>query len=188
MARPKSSDFMQNFKFALIETPNGTQQPAFFDREDLVPGQPGLIGCKSISIPEVTSDPLSLVEGTEMFAHHINTGRASTGECMITAGVIPFGSVGLYSWMHRAIYGKGVPRKNFTVVHFDNHAVNRLGARKYILEGCIPISYRLASDLDATDDEVSVEEITLAVHRVLLELPRFEANEEELSDPSTFDF
>ena len=177
MARPENSDFMQSFSFALIETPHNSSPAAFFDREDLVPGRPGLIGCKSISIPEITSEPLSLVEGTEMFEHHINTGRASTGDCVITAGVIPFGSVGLYSWMHRAIYGIGVYRKDFVIVHFDRARFNLLGARKYILEGCIPTSYRLAADLDSEDDAVSLEEITLAVHRVKLEIPRLQTIE-----------
>jgi phage tail-like protein len=184
MARPVNSDFMQNFKFALIEIPEGTEQLAFFDRDDLAAGKPGMIGCKSISLPEISTEPHSIIEGTGMFEHHINSGRASTGECVITLGVIPLKSVGLYSWIHRAIYGFGVPRKNFAVVHFGGDVqLNALGARKYTLEGCIPTSYKIASDLDATDDEVSLEEITLAVHRVLLEIPNT-----ILSLDSTFDF
>ena len=185
MVRPKHTDFLQSFKFALIEIPGDpNEQTAFFDREGLIAGRPGMIGCKSISIPEITSEPFSFREGTEMFEHHINAGHATTGTCVITLAVIPFGGVGLYSWMHRAIYGKGSPRKNFVVVHLSNPASDftaGLGARKYALDGCIPTSYKLASDFDGSSDEISLEEITLAVHRVKLEIPRDKRAEEEVA-------
>lgn len=174
MARPRSTDFLQNHKFAIVEIPHDpTERSAFFDREGIIAAGSAMVGCKSITIPETTVDTLEINEGTEMFSHHVNTGRARTGECIISFAVIPAGSVGLYSWIHRAIYGIGSPRKDFAVYHFANTRVgpDTVASRIYFLEGCVPTAYKPSSDLDGEDDAVSLEEITFHCHRVKLELP-----------------
>lgn len=194
MVRPRSTDFLQNHKFALVEIPAGKEREAFFDRTGNFSSGSALIGCKSISIPEITVEPLELVEGTEMFTHHINTGRASTGDVVITLGVDPNGSVGLYSWIHRAIYGLGSTRKDFDVHHFRNTTIDptTLGIRIYRLEGCIPVAYKLASDLDSEDDAISLEEITLHPHRIKLETNTADLSavndESAINDAALFEF
>jgi len=174
MARARVTDFLQNHKFALVEIVRGVgEREAFGGRPEISSGSQ-VIGCQSITIPEISSEPLELNEGTEMFAHHINTGRAIVGEVVISLAVIPFASVGLYSWMHRALYGLGNPRKDFKIIHYlggEADFAGSEGGKIYILEGCIPTSYKLTSDLSGEDDAVSLETITIQPHRIKLQLP-----------------
>jgi len=168
MARPKSTDPLQNFRFALTEVSvNPNERPTFF------PESGSLVSFQSISIPEVTIESLSFIEGTEMFSHHVNVGRAETGSVTVTKAVIPGKSVDFYSWIHRAIFGLGSPRKNFDVHHFPHGEVARdaVGAVIYRLEGCIPETFRPSTDLAGDEDGISVEELTFHCHRVILRLP-----------------
>ena len=173
MARARATDYLQTHRFALVEaTPGDASEGAVFSsRRGRYKGQ--AMGFQSITVPEISTSPLEITEGTSMFTHRVNVGRASTGDVTISAAVVPGASTDMYRWIHNAIFGVGAPRKTFVVFHYRNNAVDgdSIGVRSMVLEGCIPISYRAGSDFDATSDSVSIESITMAVHRVILQIP-----------------
>ena len=164
MARAQDSDPLQAFNFYLLDIPTAAIVPIAFPfktGQGAVNGQ--LLSFKSISIPEVTLETKEIQEGNWPFKHVVPLGYVSTGECVIQSAVTQL-SLDFYLWFHQAVYGKIAPRRNFTVVHTRQDKLNP--QRVIFLEGCIPISWKPTSDFDATSSELSIEELTMSVHRV----------------------
>ena len=169
MARPMETDFLQNHRFVLEEV-RSEAKPVFSEKEGGNPflGLRGSISCASISLPTISAETTPINEGTEAFTHHVHSGRAVGGEVELAWAVVPFGGIDMYRWLHMAIFGNDVARKDFLVHHMTDGLVK---ARTYHLEGCLPISWTPTTALDANSDDVSIETLTMDVHRVVLHIP-----------------
>lgn len=164
MARAVDSDPLQSFNFYLLDVPIASVIPVAFPfKEGQGLTEKRLLSFKTISVPEVTLETKEIQEGNWPFKHVIPMGFVSTGECTITSAITPL-SLDFYLWFHQAVYGIGGPRRNFTVVHTRQDQL--VPRRVILLEGCLPISWKPSSDFDATSSDVSIEELTMSVHRV----------------------
>lgn len=164
MARSQDTDPLQNFNYYMLDVPAPAIPPiAFPFKTGQNASEQKLLSFKSITIPEVTLETKEIREGNWPFKHVIPLGFVSTGECTIQSAITPL-SLDFYLWFHQAVYGIGAPRRNFTVVHTRQ---DKLEPRRIIvLEGCIPIGWKPSSTFDASSSEVSIEELTMSVHRV----------------------
>ena len=128
----------------------------------------GLIGFKSVSMPEVTIEYKEINEGNWPFAHKVNMGRATTGDVTISQAVYG-ASTDFYRWILTAMWGKLAPRRNLLIRHlYADKRYPSLGRlnRTVRLAGCMPVSWKPGSDFDADAAEVSLEELTFNVHRI----------------------
>ena len=164
MARSIDTDPLQAFNFYLLDVPIPSVIPVAFPfKEGQGASEGQLLSFKSISIPDVKLETKEVQEGNWPFKHVIPLGYVSTGECTIRSAVTPL-SLDFYIWFHQAVYGIFGPRRNFTVV--QARADKQIPRRVILLEGCIPISWKPTSDFDASSSELSIEELTMSVHRV----------------------
>jgi phage tail-like protein len=164
MARSVDSDPLQAFNYYMLDVPIPAVIPiAFPFKTGQSASQQKLLSFKSISIPEVTLQTKEVQEGNWPFKHVIPLGFVSTGECVIQSAITSL-SMDFYIWFHQAVYGIIGPRRNFTVVHTRQDKLQP--QRVVLLEGCIPIGWKASSNFDASSSEVSIEELTMSVHRV----------------------
>lgn len=122
-----------------------------------------LLSFQSITIPTMDIQMKEIEEGNWPFTHSVPTGRVRTGQVTIRHAVTPL-SLDFYMWFHQAVYGKFGPRRHFTVV--QTRADKLTPRRLILLEGCVPVSWKPAGDMDASSSDVSLEELTMSCHRV----------------------
>jgi phage tail-like protein len=164
MARSVDSDPLQNFSYYLLDVPVLAAIPlAFPFKTGQAATDTKLLSFKRISLPTATLATKEIQEGNWPFKHVVTTGFVSTSEVTIESAVTPL-SLDFYLWFHQAVYGIVAPRRNFTVVHTRQDKL--IPRRVVVLEGCLPISWKPASDFDASSSEVSIESLTMSVHRV----------------------
>jgi len=164
VARALDSDPLQVFNYYMLDVPILSAIPVAFPfKTGEAITEKRLLSFKSIALPTVDLQVKRIQEGNWPFEHRVAQGFVSTGDVTLTSAVSPL-SMDFFLWFHQTIYGKFGPRRNFTVVH--TRADKLTPRRLIILEGCIPISWKPASDFDASASDVSLETLTMAVNRV----------------------
>lgn len=183
MARPVASDYLQNHRFGLLETTGSLDndaRPVFRERAGQTQSD-GLIGFQAINLPPATSETFEVPEGTSPFVHTLLKGRATSGEVELSLAVLPNGTIDFYHWFTTALYGYGVPRRNFTVFHKARSGDDTVAQRLYVLEGCIPIVWQPPS-LSADDDGISIETLTMHVHHIRLAIKPIQNLQANIAD------
>ena len=129
----------------------------------------GLIGFQTITMPSVSLELRDVVEGNWPHVHRIPVTRMSTDDVTLTQAVFR-NSSDFYTWIFQALYGRGAPRRNFVIVHLGRGIFGWEGKRLIRLMNCVPVSWKPGSDFDANAAEVSIEELTIHVERIDLEI------------------
>lgn len=174
MARSFDSDPMFTHQFAMLEVPvNGaaTGIPGISEvfstkrLQSTISGGKGFVGFKTLALPQVTHELKEIKEGNQPYKHHVASGIVASGEVTMSFAVFP-SNADFYVWFHNGVWGKGVPRRDFLVLHMDR---DRLTPRRvYRLEGCVPTGWKPTSDFDADSGEIAMEEMTMAVHQIII--------------------
>lgn len=164
MARAQDTDPLSVFNFYMIDAPIASPIPVAFPfKVAQNASEQQLLSFKSITIPTMDMSLLEIEEGNWPFTHHVPIGKVRTGQVTVNHAVTPF-SMDFYLWFHQAVYGKFGPRRNFTVI--QTRADKLTPRRIILLEGCVPVSWKAAGDFDAHSSDLSIEELTMQVHRV----------------------
>lgn len=165
MARSANTDPLLAHNFALLEVPVAGLRPLAFPEKTARSwaGGRNFIGFKSIELPEVTVEHKTIKEGNWPYVHSISTGFVETGDVTLEMAVFPT-NTDMWIYFQQAVWGKIVPRRSFMVV--QTRADKVLMQRIYWLENCVPKSWSPVSALDAQTSEVTIERLTLSVHRI----------------------
>lgn len=164
MARAEDTDPLQNYNYYLLDIPVANVIPLAFPfkvGQGAAEGQ--LLSFKSIAIPNATMDTKTIKEGNWPVAHEIPLGSHKWGDCTITSAITPL-SMDFYLWFYQAVWGTGAPRRNFTVVHTGRDKL--IPRRIYNLYECFPKSWQPSSNMDASSSDISIETLTMSVHRL----------------------
>jgi len=122
-----------------------------------------LVSFQSISMPSVELQTKEIQEGNWPMTHYVALGPTSPGQVTVSHAVFPEG-IDMFLWIRQCIFGIGAPRRNLLVLQLG---IDKLIPRRVIrLEKCIPISWKVSSDLDALAPSVALEELTFQVEDV----------------------
>ena len=172
MARSANVDPLLVHRFALRELSvstvtflNATLDAKVFQQKE--EGK-ATVGFQSVSIPDMGLEAKEINEGNWPFTHKVLMTRASIGDITLVKAVFAT-STDLYIWASQALWGRGSPRRNLAIDYMrgDGKTVER----SLLLYNCIPVSYKPGSDFDASNAEVSLEEMTLHVERFAVKIP-----------------
>jgi len=175
MARPKSSDFLHNFRFHVLVQGYGAAGDPQLKTGNIKPDA----GFNSVSTPEASHDAVEYREG-----HYIYTkkyvGMPTVSDVSLSRGVALSDGT-FWTWMKDIIEGNGEYRATVSIFHFHRdskpatstttpnteqsvaHGADDPGLIEYVCHEAFPIRHKVSSDLDATASEVSIQEIDLAI-------------------------
>jgi len=154
MARLNITDFLQNFRFFVVE-----RDKSAADRTAKFLKVPAAFA--SATVPEVTTDIVEYRDGMSVLTKKFPTWPIFS-EVTLTRGVVR-GDSEFFNWMDAAM--GGVPyRADLEIHHFHRVGwfVNQ-PSRKYVLLESIPSRVRPAADLDSMSGDVSIAELDLAI-------------------------
>ncbi len=166
MPRSRAKDFMQSHRFWLLDIVPSAAFPFY------VLGTP-FLGFQSISSPEFTFETEEIKEVNSVFKHTAYSG-GSVSPIVLTRGVTGYDD-SMWDWIYRAISGHDFPNRHLLLVHFTQIASKgngdipieawqggaRLPGKAWLLRDCVPIRYKGASDFDATDGSISMQELEI---------------------------
>lgn len=163
--RAQTSDNLQSFCFYLLEIPT-LGIPAFPIKTGEAIFDKSLISFQSIELPSMAMKHLKYQEGNWPFEHSIITGHTSTGQVKIRQAVSSL-NIDFYQWFLQAVSGDRafgcVPRRHFTVIL--TRADRAIPAKEIILWDCIPTQITTGSELNASNSEILIEELTMECNR-----------------------
>lgn len=190
MARGYFEDPLQNFAFALVEASGLDNLGEDFrfvfrsrraraisgaatygvSRQELInqgraprdSSAESFLGFESISWPSMSHEDYPIDEGNWPFQHNVPKGSIQVGNLVLGRAMFP-ADCDMYVWFMQAAFGLGGPRRDFLVLRLDRARQTVL--RKHRIVGCWPQELK-PSDLKADDGSVSIEELTLSVHKV----------------------
>lgn len=160
MARLAISDFMQNFRFFVVES---EPRPADRDAKFLSVAA----AFASASTPEVTTDIVEYRDGMSVLTKKFPTWPTFT-PVTLTRGVVR-GDSEFFNWMDAAV-GGGPYRADLEIQHF--HRVGwfiNAPSRIYKLLEAMPSRVKVASDLDALSGDVSIADLDVEFEGLDLE-------------------
>lgn len=165
MARSFFTDPLMASNFALMEVPVAGPAPLAFGFKAIKSAisQGNFIGFQTMSIPEMTLETREIRQGNWPYIHQVVSGFASGGNVTIEQAVLPR-ATDMYFWWLQSVNGLLGPRRNMLLTH--TRLDKALPARMLSCQGCIPISWKPASDFDANASEVSLESLTFWTPRI----------------------
>lgn len=176
MARAKSTDFLHNFRFHVIVTGfGGGNTPQLGS----LTGTDGTVtaGFNTCSTPEATQEAVEYREGHYIYTKKYS-GLPTISDISLARGVAKADGT-FWAWMKSVIEGNEEYRANLRILHFhrdskpatsstpgspntEQKAIES-GSIEYQCGQAFPIRHKVASDLDATGSEVSIQELDLAI-------------------------
>lgn len=176
MARAKATDYLHSMRFAVFVEGYGADNTRQLGTLTSASGTPSA-GFNACTIPELTQDAVEYREGHYIYTRKF-VGLPTVSDVTLSRGVA-LGDGTFYKWMKDVVEGNSEYRADVTIRHFHRDAkpqststavstmsVDPDPAHGYIdyrCFECFPIRVKMASDLDATASEVSIQEIDLAV-------------------------
>ncbi len=175
MSRPKSSDFLSNFRFHVIIT--GFGAGATNQLQSSATGGTVSSGFNSCSAPEVSHDAVEYREGHYIYTRKF-VGIPTVAEVTLSRG-IALSDGTMWLWMKSVVEGNEEYRANMDIIHMSRDAkpatqsggdaantqmqVPTAGIITYHCHECFPISRKVSGDFDATSSEISIQEMTMAM-------------------------
>lgn len=153
MARTQKEDPLQGFRFVVIDQGEGSASA--LDIQNDAKGRAGA-GFVSCSIPEMTVVTEEVKEGNWEFPRKVVM-SATVNQVTLTRGVI-LNRTDFWNWIVAAMIG-AVPRRWVQIQMMNRQG--RFPLKAWNLYEVIPVRYKPASDLVATDGEVSIAELDL---------------------------
>ena len=165
MARSFHLDPMLVHNFALIEVPAATLLPLAFPLKTAQSAiaNGNFVGFQSMTVPEMTMEMKTIKEGNNPYVHQVPLGFQSGGNITLAMAVFPL-NIDMFIWWQQVITGSFAPRRNMLLVH--TRGDKGLPARMLSCSNCIPVSWKPASDFDATTTAVSMETITFYTEQI----------------------
>lgn len=185
MARSVANDYLQVHRFHLLDIPDSVLGALAGDV--FLTSIPSWAGFSSVSIPEVSIEHEEVREGNLEHPFKFVKG-VGFGNVVMRKGMTWYDS-DFWTWVVKAVAGFYPPRKNFLLMQFapvaragsganelakgffentrlqENPEVltgqNLSVAKAWWLEGCLPVSYKAGSDLDANSGAISVTEMAM---------------------------
>ncbi len=176
MARPRSTDVLQNYAFWLTDISVSARAPFF-----TLGG--GLYGFSAVTSPEVSIDAGAINALGDPYPEH-TFGKASVAQITLSRRSAPWDST-MWQWISRSIRGVDRVERDLLLLHFIGLSIDASGAEQpnpvplgaggieivrgfgkgWILHSCIPTRYKAGSDFDATDGGVSIQELDVQPKR-----------------------
>lgn len=167
MARSFDTDPLLVYNFALLEVPTPTPPfvVAFPIKTATSVLDGNLLSFQSISIPSMTLQTKKIQEGNWPFMHSVPISAVQTGQVKIRQAVTAL-NIDFFTWFSQAVSGTtlGSPRRNFVVIHTRQDKV--VPRREIFLWDCIPVEWRPSTELNASANEIAIEELTLDCNRI----------------------
>lgn len=157
MARPLGNDFYQNFRFHILMDDDSGD-------DNRLP-EAGFSQCTT---PELSIDTAEYREGQFLYTRKI-AGIPSMADITVSKGIVRR-EARFWIWIKACAEGNGNYRNNFSIRHYHREG-NLVGGssgitqnsyghlRTYGVKQAYPTRYKVASDLDATSSDISVEEL-----------------------------
>jgi|SRR5581483_3615613 len=168
MARSFDTDPLLVYNFALLEVPTPTVPFAVafpIKTAEAVLDQ-NLLSFQSISIPSMTLQTKKIQEGNWPFVHSVPISAVQTGQVKIRQAVTAL-NIDFFTWFSQAVSGAaivGSPRRHFVVVHTRQDKF--VPRREIFLWDCVPVEWRPSTELNASANEIAIEELTLDCNRI----------------------
>lgn len=158
MARSASTDPYLNYRFHVIDPAGGNLDP--------------VAGFTTVTTPDISIDPAEYREGVFRWTQKY-PGIPTVGELQLMKGTFRRGS-DFFDWVLKVING-GVAeyRTDIMVLEFhitDEFGINGSPSRLLRTRECWPSQCKPMADKDATGSEVGIQEMTIAVEEMEVEL------------------
>jgi phage tail-like protein len=150
--RAVTTDFFQNMRFKVTAT--------HADGKDYL----GSVGFATVTLPTMSQDVVEYKDGTMVYRRKF-PGDPTFDDVTFTRGIAN-GSTELYAWMKNTANG-GEYRSDMKIEHLHRtDTAAGTGLRQIKLLEAFPISCKVGSDLDGTNFEVSIQELTVAIENI----------------------
>jgi phage tail-like protein len=166
MARPQNSDFLQGFRY---QVSTGEAQVKPFDPE---------AGFTSVSIPEISLDPVEYREGIYTWTRK-QPGIPTVSDISLARGVTQT-DTNFYDWIMAAINGAEY-RTDLVIKHYHREGMGVIGspvvdairqteAKSYFAYEAFPSRCKVAGDLEGTTGDISLQEIDVVLERLEMKI------------------
>lgn len=162
MARPVATDFYQNFRFHIIALDEAGKEE-LIKNINIVPGVPDA-GFATSTIPELSIGIAEYRDGITTYTKK-QPGIPSFTEITLTRGLMKR-DTGLFKWAIKSLTGDEY-RIDLAILQFHRTDATqpsdkRNPSRRIIVRNAFPSRFRPGSDLDATSEDVTVQELDIA--------------------------
>jgi phage tail-like protein len=177
MARPVTSDFLQNFRFH-VSVMEGFDGISFSGSGS--PHVSGEAGFQSASLPDISIEAAEYREGTFKYTKKF-PGPPTISDVSLMRGVVA-ADTAFFDWAISTISG-GAYRCDIKILQYqrgdlptpsnpaENASIPAEAARIYKCFECVPTRAKPAGDLDATSGEVAMAECDFALEYFTVENP-----------------
>jgi len=159
MARTVGEDHIQSFRFQVFEVAGGA---------GLLGAENASAGFTTVTTPEITIETTDHRTGSEKLTRK-HAGPPSFGDGTMSRGILR-GDTTIYQWF--MAYMSGLPfRADLEIKVYDQTAWGVEPGNETVVAyqkwfNCIPTSYKLLGDLDASASDINMQELTVAVENV----------------------
>lgn len=157
MARSIDTDLYHNFRFHVVDPAGGNLDP--------------VAGFSKVTIPNIAMEPAEYREGVFKYTRKY-PGIPKVGDCEMTKGVVKKNS-DFFSWIQKPINGGVNYRSDLIIEEYhisDEFGINGTPSRIIRIKEVFPVDMKPASDLDATQADVTLQTLKLAVEEIDLEI------------------
>lgn len=170
MARNLGSDFLHSFRFHVIEGAPDASNPARLNTA---------AGFSACTTPEASVEAVEYREGKSKYTRK-QAGIPSMTDITLSRGVAKTDS-DFWNWMKVCMEGPGGYRQDLTIYHYHRDevllgsaasaATTVAAARQYQVSEAFPMRCKVASDLDGTASEISIQEIDFSYEHFDIVVP-----------------
>lgn len=157
MARAIDTDLYHNFRFHVVDPAGGNLDT--------------VAGFTKATIPAISNEPVEYREGVFKWTRKF-PGIPKVGECELTKGVVKKNSDFL-KWMLKPINGGQNYRSDLLIQEYhisDEFGINGTPSRIIRIKEVFPTEFKPSSDHDASQAEISVQTLKLAVEEIEVEI------------------
>jgi len=162
MPRLPSKDYLQNFRFRVVEGDGAL---------GILPNP--VAGFSSVTVPELTVEMTEYRVGNEVWSKKLR-GIATVEVSTMIRG-IAIGDTVFHDWVMNKVFGRAPYRTTLNINQYnqisDGTHNDDVPSRTVIMENAFPTRVKLMGDLDATASDVSLQEVEVNLERVGLRAP-----------------
>jgi len=166
MTRAAVDDLMQGFRFHVIATKADESNPLEFARQGDFEGG-GEAGFQSVTIPELTIEPVEYREGTFKWTQKY-PGPPTVSDCTLMRGVAKADTT-FYDWVKDSVDGDEY-RANVVIYHYQRTEMGSASQaevsddiRRVACYNCVPTRAKPSGDFDSMSGEISLGEVDFAM-------------------------